>query len=270
MDASEPSNQWNLGVAKILSAFHDEEQLAQAILEAVCIITPADLCSVAYHSDGLRNQFVRVAPTPFLDDLTTHEELWHLDPFYQALLAGGSGVMPLRSTMPRGFENSAYFEQVYTAENITDELLHVVQNSNDRGVVVSLLRYTESGNLLPEEIDAHQAAHPVLLAAAFQLGELLLRSAESANKKTPRESKKEAKNVVSKLDEFGSAVLTPLEQEVIRLVLRGHNSESIAETLNIAVYTVKMHRKNAYAKLHINSQGDLFSQFLETIGVPPK
>ena len=39
-------------------------------------------------------------------------------------------------------------------------------------------------------------------------------------------------------------------------------SISIATLLNISVGTVKVHRKNIYAKLEISSQSELFSLFL--------
>nr|WP_168713278.1 helix-turn-helix transcriptional regulator [Cochlodiniinecator piscidefendens] len=64
------------------------------------------------------------------------------------------------------------------------------------------------------------------------------------------------------LENFGCDLLTPREAEVVHLILKGHSSLSISLTLNIAVTTVKTHRKNAYAKLGISTQQQLFNAFL--------
>ena len=70
------------------------------------------------------------------------------------------------------------------------------------------------------------------------------------------------------MDRFGVNLLTPREHEVVDLVLRGHNSESVARQLEIARDTVKFHRKRADAKLRVRSQGELFYMFLESLGLP--
>jgi DNA-binding CsgD family transcriptional regulator len=64
---------------------------------------------------------------------------------------------------------------------------------------------------------------------------------------------------------FGRHRLTQREGEVVAMVLRGHSSEAIATALKIAPGTVKIHRKNIYAKLGIGSQAELFSLFLASL-----
>ena len=71
------------------------------------------------------------------------------------------------------------------------------------------------------------------------------------------------------LHRFGADLLTTREREVIHLVLRGHDTRSVAAQLEIAADTVKLHRKHAYAKLHVSSQGELFFQFLQSPGSRP-
>ncbi|WP_222422688.1 helix-turn-helix domain-containing protein [Rheinheimera sediminis] len=46
------------------------------------------------------------------------------------------------------------------------------------------------------------------------------------------------------------------------MLLQGFDSEDIAQQLNIAVGTVKNHRKKIYAKLQIGSLSELFQLFL--------
>ena len=66
----------------------------------------------------------------------------------------------------------------------------------------------------------------------------------------------------------GRTNLTNRETEVISLILRGYSSLSISAMLDISIGTVKVHRKNIYAKLEISSQGELFSLFLPLLTRP--
>lgn len=61
---------------------------------------------------------------------------------------------------------------------------------------------------------------------------------------------------------FAADVLSPREQVIVSLVLRGHSSASVGLNLGIAEGTVKNHRKHIHAKLGISSQAELFALFL--------
>ncbi len=69
----------------------------------------------------------------------------------------------------------------------------------------------------------------------------------------------------SALNAFGSSLLTEREAQVIKLVLHGHSTKTLAEKLSISVETVKLHRKHAYAKLEVSSQAELFYLFLDSV-----
>jgi len=56
--------------------------------------------------------------------------------------------------------------------------------------------------------------------------------------------------------------LTRREVEIAEAMLAGHSSKSTARLLAISAETVKVHRRNLYAKLGIASQAELFSMFL--------
>ena len=60
-------------------------------------------------------------------------------------------------------------------------------------------------------------------------------------------------------------MLTDRETQAINLVLHGHSTKTMAETLSIPMETVKLHRKHAYAKLEISSQAELFYLFLDSL-----
>lgn len=69
-----------------------------------------------------------------------------------------------------------------------------------------------------------------------------------------------------RLEDFAKDRLTTREAEIVQLILKGHSSLSIALTLEIALPTVKTHRRNAYAKLGIGTQQQLFTLFLDWQG----
>lgn len=45
--------------------------------------------------------------------------------------------------------------------------------------------------------------------------------------------------------------LTPREEDVVKLIIKGLNTRQIADNLNISYYTAETHRKNIYTKLGI-------------------
>ena len=61
---------------------------------------------------------------------------------------------------------------------------------------------------------------------------------------------------------FEKIALSPREQHIVSLMLRGHSSQSIGNLLEIAEGTVKNHRKHIYAKLGLSSQSELFARFV--------
>ena len=64
---------------------------------------------------------------------------------------------------------------------------------------------------------------------------------------------------------FGASLLSPREKDVLELMLRGYSTNISAERLDIALETVRRHRKSIYRKLDVNSQTDLFSLFINSM-----
>ncbi len=53
-----------------------------------------------------------------------------------------------------------------------------------------------------------------------------------------------------------------MSREVTQRVLQGHSVKSTAHEQRISPEAVRMHRRNLYLKLAINSQSALFAQFI--------
>jgi DNA-binding CsgD family transcriptional regulator len=69
----------------------------------------------------------------------------------------------------------------------------------------------------------------------------------------------------SAFSRFAADQLTPREQLIVSMILRGHSSLSISLHLGIAEGTVKNHRKHLYCKLGISSQSELFHLFVNFV-----
>ena len=60
--------------------------------------------------------------------------------------------------------------------------------------------------------------------------------------------------------------LSPREQEIVRMVAKGHPNKVIADVLNISSWTVCTHLRRIFAKLGVGSRAAMVAQLLE-IGV---
>ena len=133
-----------------------------------------------------------------------------------------------------------------------------VQGQSGRTLVTGIVRSEGEAFFTDEEIAMQGQLYPILERCSLRLQKLLpdLPDAEETTL---------SQDIESALNRFGTSVLTEREHQVIDLVLRGHNTESIASQLDIARDTVKLHRRHSYAKLRVSSQGELFYRFLETL-----
>ncbi|WP_232835395.1 response regulator [Actinocorallia populi] len=74
---------------------------------------------------------------------------------------------------------------------------------------------------------------------------------------------------LSREENAPESILTPREEEIIKLVAEGHSSKEIAETLTISVKTVERHRTNILAKLGMRDRLDLTKYAIRTGLVEP-
>ena len=65
------------------------------------------------------------------------------------------------------------------------------------------------------------------------------------------------RDYLRRADRCPSSLLTPREEEVVKLIAEGHSSKEIADTLVISVKTVDRHRANVLAKLGMHDRLEL-------------
>jgi DNA-binding CsgD family transcriptional regulator len=254
---------WNCEVAKALSSFGDGERLAGAISRMIRAVVPCEFTHMSVWDDRGRWLEVHQHPADFeLPQPPFPEVFYELDPFALAYREGRSGSLSLREMAPVGFERSAYYQQYYLDEGYSDALVHLARLPEGITAWTELGRGPAREGFTRAECELHEAMFPAVEAFSARVADLMW----GAGEHLPNPY---AGDLETALEGFGADCLTEREHAVIQLVLRGHNTRSIASTLEIALETVKLHRKHAYAKLGVNSQGELFYQFLRSLESRP-
>ena len=188
-----------------------------------------------------------------------------LDPFYAYVRAKpGTGVVRLRDIQPDHFRKTEFFRNYYAQARLADEIGVIVACNDGSHIFVSLGLATGAGSFSRRGRERLVSLLPVVEA-------LLLRNwgdRPSSNAGLFRTNHTRGHldlGRILELHEF--ECLTPREREIVEMILLGHSSKSIARCLDIALGTVKNHRKHLYRKLAIGSQSALFARFIATAGM---
>lgn len=185
-----------------------------------------------------------------------------LDPFFLAANRRPvlSGLFRMRDLAPDRFYQGEYFRNYYVQTGLAEEIAFFVDLPQGITVVLSLMR--EDKPFSPRDFRNLQNLHPVVDACLrrhwVDLADRL--SVQQSTRDTTLKSP-----VERSFQHFGQGILTPREREVVEHTLKGHSAEATGQILTISPGTVRIHRRNIYAKLRISSQGELFSKFIQTL-----
>ncbi len=224
----------------------------------------------AYHDERPPIDLYHSAPVdPAKHSLDQYQSAAYLlDPFFHACQRGiEAGVYRLRDFAPDHFFRSEYYRSYYAKTSIIDELGMFVPMSGGRVIVVSMSREGDSNPFRKKEIEAIELIEPVVRAAVLRHWH----NPEAAELATPPGNGRYdtlPMRVQEATQLNNRPAVTNREAEVVSLILRGYSSVSIAAMLGISISTVKVHRKNIYAKLRISSQAELFSLFVPVLTQP--
>lgn len=187
-----------------------------------------------------------------------------LDPFFQASRDRiDAGLYRIRDLAPDRFYQSEYFRSYYIKTGLSEEIGFFIPLPDDVRAVISLMRAGNRQVFNEREMTRLRSVEPFVRATAEHHWQAL--SARFADSDVDPEHRILERYIDYTFRNFGRSLLSPREREVVGLVLRGHSSDSISKVLGISPGTVKVHRKNIYAKLGIMSQSELFSIFLNTL-----
>ncbi len=187
-----------------------------------------------------------------------------LDPFFKACARRvDTGLYRLREVAPDRFYQSEYYRSYYGETGLAEEICYTFYLPKGVAAVISLMRSGESSRYSSREFRLLESVVPIITSLAQRHWQDVpkkfdLKPAEN----DVYEERALIENTVSTL--FGERI-TPRETQVVAQVLEGHSSDSIAKNLGITVGTVRIHRRNIYAKLQISSQQELFAIFFKKI-----
>lgn len=183
-----------------------------------------------------------------------------LDPLYERFLEKrGDEVVRLADYAPENFVDSDYFRLFYEGFGLSDEIMAIIHMS-DRAALSVSLGCTDPGAVL--DSTKLRAMLPVLVS-------LCKRHWVSFSPEDPEGQGRLAAHLKQSFRQFGSSVLSPKEGEIVRLILKGHSSKSIALMFGNSPDTIKVHRRRIFSKLGISAQGEIVSMFLEALEKAP-
>jgi DNA-binding CsgD family transcriptional regulator len=198
----------------------------------------------------------------FVDDYLKGPYL--LDPFFKACgRKVDTGLYRLRDIAPDRFYQSEYYRSYYIQTGLSEEICYTFYLPKGVAVAISLMRSGERSRFSAREFRLLESIAPIVVSLAQRHWQDVPEKfdVETAIDE-PHQDRALIENTVSTLF---SQRITPRETQVVAQVLEGHSSDSIATNLGISVGTVRIHRRNIYAKLRISSQQELFSIFLKKI-----
>jgi len=252
---------WNEKLAVVL-AERDRSRVPRLLVEAIAELLEFDSAQLCVMGQSIRpvDIYENVPEALHQANIDSYYEgAYLLDPFYRAGVEGGDGgVYRLGDVAPPGFRQSQYFRQYYKECGNVDEVASLTYLDDGLFLIGSYTKFHGSPNFRQVQVERLRAAQPVIDGIMRDYWKEA--RVGSAQRSASLHSELEAA-----LGLFGNSVLTGREAEVIRLYLQGHSTRSVSERLNISQHTVSMHRKNAYAKLDIRSQFELFHLFIDSL-----
>lgn len=175
-----------------------------------------------------------------------------LDPFFELYKEGvGTRVVSLDECAPDDFRASEYYRVFYSEIGLRNEVTMFVDVGLGSSIVLSLGQRGASAKCPIQPKEVLEQFLPVVAA-------LCVRHWPNA---AAGEGDTDSA-VTLAFERFQTSKLSTREAEIVRLMLKGHSTKSMARLLGNSPETVKVHRKRIYAKLKIASQGELFSMFL--------
>lgn len=181
---------------------------------------------------------------------------FRLSPFYGLhLQRAEEGLYRMRDIAPDAFQRSRFYVEYFGQTTIIDELAFTVWLGAGLSLNLFLGRDGQSGKVFaPAEIAACRRIAPVvaeLARAHWPVPKLAAQPVED----TP------AKLAAAAERSLGIG-LSLRQAQVALLILKGHSTLSIGLNLGISPQTVKVFRKQLYARCGISSQAELFALML--------
>lgn len=259
----------------------DAEALAKVALAIAAVGSqefPKAIATLCLHVSHFDSAFICAffagdKPLPFYSDLGAEQErriivpyvgsAYLLDPFYDLFKRNvGDHVVGLNECAPDDFRSSDYYRMFYADTGLNDEMGVFVGLGADASILISL-------GVRDDRLDLSARSKSTLEALLGVIANLCRQHWPRLAPSPQAGSSRRDNHLEKAFEMFGTSVLSNRESEIVRLILKGHSSKSMARVLGNSPETVKVHRKRIYAKMGITSQGELFSIFLRALSCMP-
>lgn len=233
------------------------EQSLSSFFRAVC--APDNLIILAYRSAGPPLALYRQKDHPqvFAElDQTYLAGAYRLDPFYELHLRRAPvGAYRMADIAPDAFQRSRYFIEYYDQTTLIDEITFVAYPSPWVTLNLCLGRDASSGRgFSGRDVETCQRIAPLVAAITEPHWANLARATGPVE---------DTSALLADTARAAHGIhLSPRQAEVALMILRGHSTVSIGLRLGLSAQTVKVFRKQLYARCRISSQAELFALML--------
>lgn len=255
-------SKWNKDLSKAIAALGTED-FFRALIAAVRGQVKFDYPQVwLYHKD--------LPPRVLYHEIPAHavpaqidqylDGPYQEDPFYQTSMQQPRAKIYRLSRVTMGkLKDSLYYRDYYGETGTADEAVYLSKLHAGNVINLSMMRLPADGPFSEEEYET-------LYLLTEPVSELIKRHSEHKEFAASNLIQPGIDHQINlAFRTFGASMLSPREKDVLELMLRGYGTDTSAERLEIAVETVRRHRKSIYRKLDVSSQTDLFSLFLNSM-----
>lgn len=260
---------WHASLAQALSAV-DQATFLDHLAAALSALTPIESMMISLERKGLPPQLLHEQGIvgAYRDEIINRyfSRGYLLDPFCLAVESGlAEGFYHLSDIAPDDFFSSEYYKTYYLKTGGAEDSYYIVDLDPQSKISLCMFQGLSGERFTGQALQLLRAVEPLVR-------ELLRRFASTGglqqrvHQATPGAVLAPAEfnlRIEAAFMSFGTPLLTVREREIAHLILRGHSVKSTAKVLQISPETVRMHRKNLYGKLAINSQAELFAQFID-------
>jgi DNA-binding CsgD family transcriptional regulator len=219
-------------------------------------LSPDNLIVLAYRDAGPPQVLYRHSDSPQVFsqlEATYLAGAYLLDPYHDLHMSRvPAGAYRLVDVAPDAFQRSRYFIEYYQQTTLVDEITFIAYPRAGVSLNVCLGRDATSGRVFSgAEIAVAQRLAPVVVALVEGHWAGLADAGGAADDVTS--------DVIEALEARHGIRLSKRQAEVALMILRGHSTASIGLRLGLSPQTVKVFRKQLYAKCTLSSQGELFA-----------
>jgi len=262
MNSINQLSKWNRDISRAIGALGRDE-FFPALVEAINGQVQIDFPQVwLYHKDLPPRALYHQIPASAIDAQVDQylEGPYREDPFYQTSMKQPKSKLYRLSRVTMGkLEQSDYYREYYSDTGTVDEAVYLARLHAGNVINLSMMRLPQHGPFSEEEYE-------MLYLLAEPVSELLKSHTEHDDFAVTNLIQPGIDHQIDlAFRTFGESLLSPREKDVLELMLRGYGTDTSASRLDIAIETVRRHRKSIYRKLDVCSQTDLFSLFLNSM-----